>query len=164
MDHPMLIFFTFLFCVTLGFVSELFVMFPLEKWYTTIRKPLFHPKNSIGVIARSWTISYGFMGAAIYFILVSPKPHIPQIVLFVVQIALCFIWPILYFHKRNIGAALKGLYVLLPITIITAASFFLISIPAGALIIPCIPWEIYMIILNKKVLELNSEGQRSTVI
>lgn len=102
-----------------------------------------------------WTILYGLMGYASYLVAEAPGENKKALRLYWVQLALNFLWPIVFFRFEGIGAALVVLIALWITVLLTIRAFSEVSERAGDLLIPYILWLTFALYLNFGIFLLN---------
>ncbi|MDD3225785.1 MAG: tryptophan-rich sensory protein [Clostridium sp.] len=124
--------------------------------YMEFKKPSFSPPSCVFPIV--WTILYLFMGIAAYRVWIKGKQgeKITKAgVLYIIQLILNFLWPIIFFRFELYGVAFFELLLLLVIVIMTAFEFYKIDKIAGYLMIPYILWLLFAGVLNYSIWMLN---------
>ena len=127
------------------------------KDYDGFVKPVFSPPGWVFPIV--WTILYILMGLAAYRVWEQGKQGQDvkkALVLYVLQLFLNFLWPLIFFRFRLYGLAFVELLVLLIFILLTTFEFFRIDKVAGYLMIPYIVWVSFAGILNFAIWFLNS--------
>lgn len=124
--------------------------------FERVNKPPLSPPGAVFPIA--WTVLYILMGLASYLVLASSAPAgavRTALAVYAVQLAVNFMWPILFFAA---GAYLPSfiLLVCLWLLVLTAAIlFYRISKPAGLLMLPYLLWLTFAGYLNLGIYLLN---------
>lgn len=75
--------------------------------------------------------------------------------LYYMQLAVNFVWPLLFFRVGLYGTAFWWLILLLALVLVTARAFYRIDKQAGWLLVPYLAWLIYAAYLNAGVWFLN---------
>lgn len=125
-------------------------------YYQVLVKPPLAPPGFIFPIV--WTILYLLMGISLWLVLRKgyQKPYVKDAVnYFLIQLALSFLWPIVFF---NLQAPLFAFLILLCMWIflgICIAKFYRISHVAGWLLVPAWLWTTFAGYLNLAVWLLN---------
>lgn len=117
--------------------------------YNSLKKPVFTPPDIVFPIA--WTILYLFMGIAAYRIYMNNKQGKKDnnaYFYYLIQLALNFLWSIVFFNLRLYGVSFILIIVLLVLIIITTVKFFKIDKIAGILMVPYILWVSYASLLT----------------
>lgn len=124
--------------------------------FEILRKPPLSPPGWLFPVA--WTLLYGAMGAASYLVLTSSAPQrviSPAIRAYGGQLALNFLWPILFFRFEMYWIAFIWLCALWLLILITMLRFFRISRSAGYLFLPYLAWVTFAGYLNFGIAWLN---------
>lgn len=121
--------------------------------FESLQKPPLSPPGWIFPLA--WTVLYLMMGWASYLALVRIESRCSALGLYAVQLAMNFLWPILFFGFSNYWIAFVWLILLWLMILATAAYFYRISKPAGALMLPYLVWVAFAGYLNLGVAMLN---------
>lgn len=125
--------------------------------YEDLEKPFFAPPSWVFPIV--WTILYILMAYALYRVWVLKKSGVSTkkaVTYYFIQLALNFLWPILYFTLRLRGLAFLVLIILVVFIILTTIEFFKKDKLAGILFIPYLIWSIFALVLNFATWYLNA--------
>lgn len=138
----------------IGFSSYLITSKNMDL-YTTITKPPLSPPPMVFMIA--WTILYILMGIAVamYFSKRDKANITAGMISFFVQLALNFVWSIIFFNQRNFLLALVCLIALWLVVIYMTTEYLKVSRWAGILSIPYICWLSFAAYLNLAVYLMN---------
>jgi tryptophan-rich sensory protein len=126
--------------LAVGGLAGLITMGSMADYQALNRPPLSPPGWLFPVI---WTILYLLMGYASYLVVTSDAPRksiVTALTVYGVQLAVNFVWPILFF---NLGLYLFSFIWLVLLLILIYATIFLfgqISKPAAVLLIPYLLW------------------------
>lgn len=123
-----------------------------ESYFSYIKPPLSPPGWLFPVV---WTVLYVLMGYASYLVAQAPGENRKALVLYGIQLAMNFLWPILFFRFEMVGAALVLLMVLWVTVLLTIRAFSQVSEQAGDLLIPYILWLSFALYLNFGIFLLN---------
>ena len=121
-----------------------------------IIQPSFAPPAS--VFGPVWTVLFFLMGLAAYRIWMYGylnKGVKKAVLLYLVQLGLNFLWPILFFGLALRGLAMVEILVLLLFIILTTREFFRLDKLAGYLMFPYVLWVSFASILNYSIWMLN---------
>lgn len=122
--------------------------------YAALVQPPFAPPAWIFPIA--WTILYVLMGWASLRVRQSGSPERSNaLALYYTQLAVNFVWPLLFFRVGLYGTAFWWLILLLALVLVTARAFYRIDKQAGWLLVPYLVWLVYAAYLNAGVWFLN---------
>ena len=123
-----------------------------EAYQSYIRPPLSPPSWLFPVV---WTILYALMGYASYLVGEAPGENQKALRLYAVQLALNFLWPIIFFRFEWVGIALLVLIALWITVLLTIRAFSQVSERAGDLLIPYILWLTFALYLNFGIFLVN---------
>ena len=123
-----------------------------ETYQSYIRPPLSPPAWLFPVV---WTILYALMGYASYLVAEAPGENKNALRLYAVQLALNFLWPVIFFRFEWVGIALLALIALWITVLLTIRAFSQVSERAGDLLIPYILWLTFALYLNFGIFLLN---------
>jgi Tryptophan-rich sensory protein (mitochondrial benzodiazepine receptor homolog) len=124
--------------------------------YKLLEKPWFAPPSY--VFAPVWIVLYLLMGIASYRVWMRGKEcqnEDKPITIYIIQLMLNYLWPILFFNLAMAGLAFLELIVLLIFVIWAAAEFFRIDRISGCLMVPYILWTAFAGVLNFYIWILN---------
>ncbi|ADK15600.1 MULTISPECIES: TspO/MBR family protein [Clostridium] len=127
-----------------------------QEMYSQLVKPVFSPPGWIFPIV--WIILFFLMGTAAYRIWIRGKQGEDvkrALVLYVIQLALNFMWTIIFFRFQLYGLAFLELMILLVFILMTTFEFSKIDKTAAYLMIPYILWVSFAGILNYAIWMLN---------
>lgn len=124
--------------------------------YNDIVKPKFYPPELVfGVV---WPILYVLMGFACYRTFMKlklEKKSSSAILLYIINLMLNFLWPIIFFYLRLYGIAWIELILLIIVLAIVIIKFFNIDKLSGIVLIPYFLWLLYALYLNISIWMLN---------
>ena len=124
--------------------------------FETLNQPPLSPPGWLFPVV--WTILYILMGIASYLVLTSGKSEENirrALVLYGIQLAFNFLWPIFFFGLSAYLFAFIWLVALWLLILATTVSFYRISDIAGYLMIPYLVWVTFAGYLNLGVYLLN---------
>ena len=138
----------------IGFSSSLLVG-DIGEIYGNYTKPPLSPPGIVFPIV--WVILYALMGIASYIIYEEKRGSkgSEALVFYALQLAVNFVWPIIFFKFEAYYVAFVVIVVLLALVIITAIKFWGINNVAFWLLVPYIIWLIFATYLNLGVAILN---------
>lgn len=142
--------------VMVGVLSGYFTESGVKGWYALANKPWFNPPNWI--FAPVWTTLYVLMGIALFLVWKSQaEKSIKEtaIILFGVQLALNFLWSIIFFKLQQPGWAFAEIILMWVMILLTILWFGKISPTAAWLLVPYISWVSFASILNYGIWKLN---------
>ena len=117
-----------------------------------VRPPLSPPGWVFAVV---WPILYALMGYASYLVVEAPGDKKKPLTLYAVQLAVNFLWSIVFFRFGSVGGALILLTLLWGLVLLTIRSFADVSEKASDLLIPYILWLSFALYLNLGIFMLN---------
>jgi tryptophan-rich sensory protein len=125
-------------------------------WYTefAVKPPLSPPAILFPIV---WTILYGLMGISAARVRLTPESDDRNraLNLFLIQLGVNFLWSILFFNRRDYGAALALLLVLWILITAMILAFDRVDHPAAWLQVPYLVWVTFALWLNFWVWRLN---------
>jgi benzodiazapine receptor len=126
----------------------------VDTWYPALAKPSWTPSGA--TIGTAWTILYTLMAIAAWIVWRGGDGDRQCLLtLYAVQLLLNAGWSALFFGFRSPGLALFEIGVLWVAILATAASFWKVSKPAGALMAPYLIWVSFAGVLNAMIWLLN---------
>ena len=136
-----------------GLFSQLFSGAGTD-FYDTLNQPAFSPPGWVFPVV--WTLLYALMGAASYRIYRSDSPcRTGALALYGAQLAVNFLWPMVFFRLEAIGAAVAVLVVLNILIFLTILQFAKIDRTAAWMMLPYLLWSLFALYLNLGVFALN---------
>jgi tryptophan-rich sensory protein len=140
----------------IGFLGSIATMAEIPTWYAALSKPSWAPPNWL--FGPVWTTLYVLMGISLYLVWREGLDRLDvrfAILIFAVQLLLNLLWSIVFFSYH----ALFGSFILILILWISILAniiaFYVISKPAGILLVPYIVWVSIASYLNYSVYILN---------
>lgn len=126
----------------------------VNTWYVTLKKPSWVPSGrAIGAV---WTVLYVLMAVAAWLVWREQGTAAwAPLLLFAIQLALNSLWSVLFFGRRNPGAALYEIVILWVAILATLVSFWTVSAWAGILLVPYLAWVTFAGNLNRIVARTN---------
>lgn len=122
--------------------------------YSVLEKPEISPPAVLFPIV--WVILYVLMGVSVYLIYRSGCRNRDSLTeLYIIQLAVNFIWPLIFFKWQMFFAAFIWLVLLWALIILMMVLFYRCSKAAGYLLIPYILWVSFAGYLNYSVYMLN---------
>ena len=123
-----------------------------EVYQGYVKPPLSPPGWVFGVV---WPILYALMGYASFLAAEAEGSKTKAFILYGLQLAVNFLWPLVFFRLEMIGLALALLAVLWVLVLLTIREFSELSDRAGDLLIPYILWLSFALYVNFGVYVLN---------
>lgn len=121
-----------------------------------INKPALSPPQWSFPVA--WTILYVLMGIAAFIVCNAHKPKTQKsraLLLYAVQLAINFAWPLVFFNAENFLYALIVIVAMLIFVLLCTLSFFRVDKKAGVLMLPYLLWTAFATYLNYGIYILN---------
>lgn len=126
------------------------------KTYNSLVKPIFSPPGWVfGVI---WPILYILIGFALYRVYLTLKQENRSygvLILYLSQLFLNFLWPIVFFNFRLYGISAIIIIILIVLIISCIIKFLKVDKISSILLIPYLIWCIYASYLNIMIWILN---------
>ncbi len=123
-------------------------------FYEGLTRPIFAPPGWVFPIA--WTLLYAAMAAAMWFVLrEKSRDRFILLGLYIAQLAVNLLWPVLFFVQQTIGLAFFWLVLLWMLAGIMLYQFFQESQVAGWLLVPYQVWLTFAAVLNFCIARLN---------
>lgn len=139
--------------VGVGAAAALFSGNSMDVYQNLVQPPLSPPGWLFPVV---WTILYILMGISAYLIYVSDSPYKnPALKIYAAQLAVNFLWTIIFFNLEMYLFAFLWLLLLLVLIILMIRSFAKISKTAAYLQLPYLLWVIFAGYLNLGIYLLN---------
>lgn len=126
------------------------------KEFTRLRQPPLSPPMWVFPVA--WTILYGMMGFSSYLVYTAqarPGQKRSALWIYGVQLAVNFVWPLLFFNAQLWLPAFFWLLLLWIMILGTVVSFYRIRPLAGALMVPYLAWVAFAGYLNLGIYLMN---------
>lgn len=125
-----------------------------SSFYEGLNKPAFAPPGWLFPVA--WTLLYAAMATAMWFVLrTGSKDRWIILGLYIAQLAVNLMWPVLFFLQQALGLAFFWLVLLWILAAIMLYQFFRESRIAGYLVIPYQLWLTFAAVLNFTLATLN---------
>ncbi len=143
-------------CFLIGFAGSTVTLPSISTWYAQLNKPFFNPPNSI--FGPVWTVLYFLMGISLYLIWdkgLRNKNTPKAIRVFLVQLALNFIWSLIFFGFHLPFLAFLTIVILWIMIFYMIKLFKKISKSASKLLIPYLLWVSFALLLNFFIVILN---------
>lgn len=123
--------------------------------YAYSNKPPLSPPAIVFPIV--WTILYVLMSIAAVIVAKSNDLDKGKALrLFIIQLGINYVWPIIFFGFMAPKIALVWLLLLIAVVILTTRAFFSVSSSAGWLMVPYVVWLLFAFYLNFGIVALNS--------
>lgn len=124
--------------------------------YEGLVKPALSPSAAVFPIV--WTILFILMGISAYLIYVSDadkEKKVTALLVYVLQLVVNFVWPILFFGFNAYGLSFLWLLLLWVLIMIMIFTFYPISKSAALLQLPYLLWVTFAGYLNFMIYQLN---------
>jgi tryptophan-rich sensory protein len=130
-----------------------------NNFYRNLKKPILTPPPA--VFKWVWSMLYALMFVSFSIIFFSPNsPYkIYAFTLFILQLSLNLIWPLIFFVYRKIKLSLIICILLTLCVFLMILVFYNISKISAILQLPYLIWLIFANILNTLIVKLNSENK-----
>lgn len=153
-DLPMLAVF-FLAVIAVSVAGGMITASSIPDWYQSLAKPSWTPPN--WVFGPAWTILYFLMAIAAWLIWRRRRlaPVQAALAAWWIQLALNFLWTLLFFGLRQPVAALVEIAVLWIAILVTIVLFYRVRRSAALLLLPYIAWVGFAASLNAGIVALN---------
>ena len=121
--------------------------------YSALPQPPFAPPA--WVFPAVWTVLYLLMGAASRRVhRLGTQESRNALVLYYVQLAVHFVWPLLYFRAQEYAVAFWWLLLLLALVLAALSAFFRLDKAAGRLLMPYAAWLLFAAYLNYSMMRM----------
>ena len=125
-----------------------------SSFYEGLTKPVFAPPGWLFPVA--WTLLYAAMATAMWFVLkAGSKDRFILLGLYIAQLAVNLMWPVLFFVQKALGLGFFWLLLLWMLAAIMLYQFFRESKVAGWLLVPYQLWLTFAAVLNFTLARLN---------
>ena len=123
-------------------------------FYDALSKPAFAPPGWLFPVV--WTALYIAMAVALWLGLRTGSPaRTRALALYIVQLAVNLLWPVIFFLQQVLGLAFVWLVLLGALAAILTAWLFQLSRLAGWLMVPYLAWIAFAGVLNGCIARLN---------
>ncbi len=144
-------------CLAVGTVAGFLQQEALQEWYPRLEKSSLTPPGSVFFVV--WTVLYILMGLSIAFARQTEHAEIvPLTRLFLVQLAVNFLWSVSFFLLRNPMAGLFVIFILLLLIVWYLWMSKRISRLAFQLFLPYVLWVCFALYLNLYMVVHNSQA------
>lgn len=143
-------------CELVGLLGTPFTTTAIPTWYAGLNKPFFAPPNWL--FGPAWTLLYFLMGVSFYLIWKQGFRKKSQKIarnLFLMQLALNFIWSPVFFGLRAPLLALVIIVGMWIAILVTIQKLYPLSKTAAYLLIPYLLWVSFATLLNAGIVILN---------
>lgn len=144
-----------LLCFGAAALASLFTVPSIPSWYASLKKPAWTPPSWL--FGPVWTILFAMMALAAWLVWIragiAGAPA--ALAVFAVQLLFNVAWSLLFFARRNPGAALVDIALLCLSVGLTALLFARIELLAAYLLLPYLAWVLFAALLNARIWQLN---------
>ena len=135
----------------------------IPTWYRTLVRPSIAPPNR--VFGPVWTLLYALMAVAAWRVSLAPSSSVrtTALALFLGQLALNFVWSLIFFRWHQIGWAFAEVLALWAAILFCVLVFTRISSTAAWLMAPYLAWVTFASILNAAFWKLNKSPALSAL-
>lgn len=121
--------------------------------YSALSQPPFAPPA--WVFPAVWTVLYLLMGAASRRVhRLGTQESRNALMLYYVQLAVHFVWPLLYFRAQEYAVAFWWLLLLLALVLAALSAFSRLDKAAGRLLMPYAAWLLFAAYLNYSMMRM----------
>lgn len=148
--------FSILFVQAIGIAGSFFTFTSISDWYPALNKPGFTPPNWI--FGPVWTILYLLMGISLFLVWkkgIKNEKVSSALTLFFIQLALNFLWSVIFFGLKMPGLAFFEIVILWIAILIVILKFLKLNKTAAYLLIPYFVWVSFASVLNLFIFLLN---------
>ncbi|MBR6569823.1 MAG: tryptophan-rich sensory protein [Clostridia bacterium] len=125
-----------------------------SSFYQELTKPVFAPPGWLFPVV--WTLLYAAMATAMWLVLrTQERDRWLLLGLYIAQLAVNLIWPVLFFTQQALGLAFFWLVLLWMMAGVMLWQFFRVSKAAGWLLVPYQAWITFAGVLNFAIAQLN---------
>lgn len=136
-----------------GLLSGLLSMGGTEKFEMLSKPPLTPPGAVFPIV---WTILFTLMGISAYLVFEeNPRILSPALIVYAIQLAVNFVWPLLFFNRQAFLTAFLVIIALWLLIIIMIRQFYKVNKTATLLQIPYLIWVTFAAYLNFGVYLIN---------
>lgn len=143
-------------CELVGLSGTPFTISAIPTWYAGLAKPFFAPPNWL--FGPVWTLLYFLMGVSVFLIWKQGEKNKKvqaALTFFLIQLALNFLWTILFFGLKSPLLGLIETAAMWVAIVATIRAFYPLSKLASYLLIPYLMWVSFASLLNAAIVILN---------
>lgn len=138
--------------LAVGGAAAVLTMDAMAQYSALPRPPLAPPAWVFPVV---WTVLYLLMGAASRRVhRLGTQESRNALMLYYVQLAVHFVWPLLYFRAQEYEVAFWWLLLLLALVLAALSAFFRLDKAAGRLLMPYAAWLLFAAYLNYSMMRM----------
>ncbi|BDH79946.1 MAG TPA: tryptophan-rich sensory protein [Methanothermobacter sp.] len=143
-------------CLIAGFLGSIATISSINTWYASLTKPPWTPPNWL--FGPIWTTLYILMGIAAFLVWregFQKKEVKIALGIFSLQLILNILWSVVFFALKSTLGAFIIIIILWTTILLTMITFYRVSKPAAAILIPYITWVTIATALNYTIYTLN---------
>ncbi len=140
----------------IGYLGSVITISEISTWYASLSKPSWAPPNWL--FGPIWTTLYVLMGISLFLIWregFNRRDVRFALLIFAVQLVLNLLWSIVFFSFHSLFGSFILIMILWISIFANIITFYVISKPAGLLLVPYIIWVSIASYLNYSVYLLN---------
>jgi tryptophan-rich sensory protein len=143
-------------CFGAAAIGSLFTGASVGSWYQSLKRPAWTPPNWL--FGPVWTLLYAMMAVAAWLVWrrAGLAAAALPIALFALQLAFNVGWSALFFGLHRPGPAFAEIVALWALILATLLTFWRVSAPAGALLVPYLLWVTFAACLNFAIWRMNA--------
>jgi translocator protein len=142
--------------LVIGFIGSIATISEIPTWYSALSKPSWSPPNWL--FGPVWTTLYILMGIALFLVWREGLDRNDvrfALLIFTLQLILNLLWSIVFFTYHALFGSFILIMLLWIAILANIIAFYIISRPAGLLLVPYILWVSIASYLNYSVYILN---------
>lgn len=139
-----------------GAIGTVATLSQIPTWYATLAKPVWAPPNWL--FGPVWTTLYVLIGIALFLVWregTDRRDVRAALGIFAVQLVLNILWSVVFFSYHSLLGGFIVIFILWIAILANIIAFYIISKPAGLILIPYIVWVSIASYLNYTVYILN---------
>ena len=142
-------------CFAVGVAGSIFAGRAIPTWYAALVKPPLNPPNH--VFGPVWSVLYTLMAISAWIVWKTRPSSCRRrgLRLFLVQLALNFLWTWIFFGAHQMLTAFADLVALWAAILLTLLTFKKMSTTAAWLLVPYLAWVTFAGYLNFAIWRLN---------
>ncbi len=140
----------------IGYLGSIITISEISTWYASLSKPSWAPPNWL--FGPIWTTLYILMGISLFLVWregFNRRDVRFALLIFGVQLVLNLLWSIVFFSFHSLFGSFILIMILWIAILANIIAFYVISRPAGLLLVPYIIWVSIASYLNYSVYLLN---------
>ena len=140
----------------IGYIGSIITISEISTWYASLSKPSWAPPNWL--FGPIWTTLYVLMGISLFLVWregFNRRDVRFALLIFGVQLVLNLLWSIVFFSFHSLFGSFILIMILWIAIFANIIAFYVISRPAGLLLVPYIIWVSIASYLNYSIYLLN---------